>query len=163
MPWKFNNKFLPIISVIAVIGVVFIVFKSCSNKVPQDPSMSFVPESPAPDADSPADTIKTLTANVGELINEVDALRKDNAILREERDDIEANIARQFATEFRNLRQDRALQTSTSDEWQRIQEQIDAIGSALDELAQTSASSLSDKYYWHRCNRNCSGPNLYLV
>ena len=136
MPWKFNNKLLPIISVIAVIGVVFIVFKSCSNKVPQDPSMSFVPESPAPDADSPADTIKTLTANVGELINEVDALRKDNAILREERDDIEANIARQFATEFRNLRQDRALQTSTSDEWQRIQEQIDAIGSALDELAQ---------------------------
>lgn len=100
--------------------------------------MNFVPESPAPDADSPADTIKTLTANVGELINEVDALRKDNANLRDERDEIEANIARQFATEFRNLRQDRSAQSGNTDDWQRIQDQIDEIVNALDELAQQS-------------------------
>ena len=103
--------------------------------------MHFVPESPAPDADSPADTIKTLTANVGELINEVDALRKDNANLRDERDEIEANIARQFATEFRNLRQDRSAQSGNTDDWQRIQEQIDEIVTALDELAQQSFSA----------------------
>ena len=135
MPWKFNNKLIPIISVIAVLGVVFIAFKSCTSEVSQDPTMSFVPESPAPDADSPADTIKTLTANVGELINEVDALRRDNATLREERDEIEANIARQFATEFRNLRQDRNTQSTNPDDWQRIQERIDEISDALDELA----------------------------
>ena len=138
MPWKFNNKLIPIISVVAVLGVVFFAFKSCSNDAPHDPDMSFVPESPAPDADSPADTIKTLTANVGELINEVDALRKDNATLREERDDIEANLARQFATEFRNLRQDRTLQTANAGDWEKIQEQIDAIVSALDDLAEQS-------------------------
>ncbi|MXW06539.1 MAG: TIGR03752 family integrating conjugative element protein, partial [Gammaproteobacteria bacterium] len=69
MPWKFNNKLIPVISVLAVLGVMFIVVKSCNNEVPQDPVMNFVPESPAPDADSPADTIKTLTANVGELIS----------------------------------------------------------------------------------------------
>lgn len=141
MPWKFNNKLIPIISIVAVLAVVFVAFKSCNNEVSQDPSMSFVPESPAPDADSPADTIKTLTANVGELINEVDALRKDNANLRDERDDIEANIARQFATEFRNLRQDRTSQSTNTDDWQRIQNQIDEIVTALDELAQQSMPS----------------------
>ena len=141
MPWKFNNKLIPIISIVVVLAVVFIAFKSCNSEVPKDPSMNFVPESPAPDADSPADTIKTLTANVGELINEVDALRKDNANLREERDEIEANIARQFATEFRNLRQDRTSQMSNADDWQRIQDQIDEIVTALDELAQQSLPS----------------------
>ncbi len=141
MPWKFNNKLIPIISVVAVIVVTFIAFKSCDNEVPRDPGMSSVPESPAPDADSPADTIKTLTANVGELINEVDALRKDNASLRHERDEIEANIARQFASEFRNLRQDRALQSSHTEDRQRIQSQIDEIVSALDELARQSTSA----------------------
>lgn len=138
MPWKFNNKLIPIISVIAVLGVVFIAFKSCKNEAPQDPVMNFVPESPAPDADSPADTIKTLTANVGELISDVDALRQDHASLREERDDIEANIARQFASEFRNLRQERNLHASTPDDWQRIQDQIDEISAALEALARDS-------------------------
>lgn len=138
MPWKFNNKLIPIISGIVVIGVVFITFKSCSSEVLQDPTMNFVPESPAPDADSPADTIKTLTANVGELINEVDALRRDNATLREERDEIEANIARQFASEFRNLRQERNLHTANPTDWQKIQERIDEITDALDALAQDS-------------------------
>ena len=135
MPWKFNNKLIPIISVLAVLGVMFLVVKSCNNDVSEDPFMNFVPESPAPDADSPADTIKTLTANVGELISEVDALRRDHASLREERDDIEANIARQFAAEFRDLRQEQDIQASTSDDWQRIQDRIEEISSALEALA----------------------------
>ncbi|MCY3541900.1 MAG: TIGR03752 family integrating conjugative element protein [Gammaproteobacteria bacterium] len=143
MPWKFNNKLIPVISVLAVLGVMFIVVKSCNNEVPQDPVMNFVPESPAPDADSPADTIKTLTANVGELISEVDALRQDHASLREERDDIEANIARQFAAEFRNLRQERNLNASTPNDWQRIQDRIEEISSALEALAR---DSVSDSY-----------------
>lgn len=138
MPWKFNNKLIPIISVIVVIGVVFFSFKSCNNEVPQDPVMSFVPESPAPDADSPADTIKTLTANVGELINEVDALRRDTATLREERDEIEANIARQFASEFRSLRQERSSWSTDPDDWQKIEDRIQEISAALDALANNS-------------------------
>lgn len=139
MPWKFNNKLIPIISVIVVIGVVFFAFKSCNNEVLQDPVMSFVPEPPAPDADSPADTIKTLTANVGELINEVDALRRDTATLREERDEIEANIARQFASEFRSLRQERSSNTSNTDDWQRIEDRIQEISTTLDALAKNTS------------------------
>lgn len=141
MPWKFNNKLIPIISIIAIGAVLFITVKACNQETPLNPSMSFVPESPAPDADSPADTIKTLTANVGELINDVDALRKDNATLREERDEIEANLARQFATEFRNLRQDRTSHISDANDWQEIQEQIDEIVVALDVLASLSTAS----------------------
>lgn len=101
--------------------------------------MSFVPESPAPDADSPADTIKTLTANVGELINEVDALRRDTAHLREERDEIEANIARQFASEFRSLRQERSSNTTNPDDWQRIEDRIQEISAAVDALARNAS------------------------
>ena len=139
MPWKFNNKLIPIISVVVVIGVVFFAFKSCNNEVPQDPVMSFVPVSPAPDADSPADTIKTLTANVGELINEVDALRQDTATLREERDEIEGNIARQFASEFRNLRQERNSRFTNPDDFQRIEDRIQELSAALDALSRNTS------------------------
>ena len=44
-----------------------------------------------PDADSPADTIKTLTANVASMTTEVQALRKDNDQLRKENRELLAN------------------------------------------------------------------------
>jgi integrating conjugative element protein (TIGR03752 family) len=53
--------------------------------------METVPQAPKPDADSPADTIKTLTANVAAMTAEVQALRKDNDQLRKGNRDLLAN------------------------------------------------------------------------
>ena len=47
-----------------------------------------VPQSLPPDADTPADTIKTLTARVSAMIAELEALRLDNEELREENSSI---------------------------------------------------------------------------
>jgi integrating conjugative element protein (TIGR03752 family) len=47
-----------------------------------------VPQAPNPDADSPADTIKTLTANVSAMTSELSALRRDNTALKQENRDL---------------------------------------------------------------------------
>ncbi|MCG7872673.1 MAG: TIGR03752 family integrating conjugative element protein [Candidatus Thiodiazotropha lotti] len=65
--------------------------KSCTGEQNDALVMETVPQAPAPDADSPADTIKTLTANVAAMTSEVKALRKDNDQLRKENRDLLAN------------------------------------------------------------------------
>ena len=72
--------------------VFLIVLNTCSS----DESTSIavletLPSAPAPDADSPADTIKTLTATVAKLHVDVQALRNDN---RELHDDNQLLLAR---------------------------------------------------------------------
>jgi integrating conjugative element protein (TIGR03752 family) len=77
--------------------------------------METVPEAPAPDADSPADTIKTLTANVAAMTTEVQALRSDNDQLRREnrellanRNQIEANVTSRVQRELLSREKDQA-------------------------------------------------------
>lgn len=136
MPINFNNKLIPVISIVVVLGLVFLLTKSCGPSTPVDTPMKVVPEPPSPEADSPADTIKTLTANVSELINEVDALRKDNATLRDERDEIESRLTAQFRSE---LRTSQTTAGHTSDiSWQEfslIEAQIADLTSAVERLA----------------------------
>ena len=77
-----SNRLLPIIAGVVVLMLVFVTLKSCSNGVDDQIVMEAVPQAPVPDADTPADTIKTLTANVAAMSAEVKALRQDNATLR---------------------------------------------------------------------------------
>jgi integrating conjugative element protein (TIGR03752 family) len=71
--------------------LAFVTLKSCSGEQENALVMETVPRAPAPDADSPADTIKTLTANVAAMTTEVQALRKDNDQLRRENRDLLAS------------------------------------------------------------------------
>ncbi len=130
MPWKINNKLIPIMGIAAILGVIFVVARSCGGSSTLESEMTVVPVSPAPDADSPADTIKTLTANVGELINEVDALRNETARLHEERDDMEANLARQLTSGLREHSK------TTSEQSQASQTNVIALEFQIEELTQ---------------------------
>ena len=86
-----SNRLLPLLAGAVVLMLAFVTLKSCSGEQNDTLVMETVPQSPAPDADSPADTIKTLTANVAAMTSEVKSLRKDNDQLRKENRDLLAN------------------------------------------------------------------------
>lgn len=81
-----SNRLLPILGIIVVSITAFVGLRSCSGSEPSDTDivMDTVPTAPGPDADTPADTIKTLTANVGAMTRELEQLRRDNAQLLQE-------------------------------------------------------------------------------
>ena len=112
-----SNRLLPLIAGVVVLMLVFVTLKSCSNGTDDQVVMDAVPQAPVPDADTPADTIKTLTANVAAMTAEVKALRQDNATLRNEnqrllssRAQIEENVATRVKRELLSRENDKAAQ-----------------------------------------------------
>jgi integrating conjugative element protein (TIGR03752 family) len=102
-----SNRLLPILAGAVLLMLVFVALKSCSDDGSNGLIMDSVPRAPAPDADTPADTIKTLTANVAAMTTEVEALRQDNAGLRREnqellrnRTQIEENVSTRIKREL---------------------------------------------------------------
>ena len=103
------------------------------SEEPQDIALpTSLPQAPAPDADSPADTIKTLTATVSSLRNDVELLRRENESLHKDREEL---VGRTKLVEERIVAR---LQAELLD-----QDQVDRqISNELTELA-TQVSSLS--------------------
>ena len=109
-----SNRLLPLLAGAVVLMLVFVTLKSCSGEPEGALVLEAVPQAPAPDADSPADTIKTLTANVAAMTTEVQALRKDSDQLRKEnrellanRHQIEENVATKVKRELLSHDKDR--------------------------------------------------------
>jgi len=102
-----SNKLLPLLAGAVVLMLAFVTLKSCSGDLGDQLTLKAVPQAPSPDADTPADTIKTLTANVAAMTAEVEAMRKDNAGLRKDnqallasRTHIEENVATRVTREL---------------------------------------------------------------
>ena len=103
------SKLLPFVGGIVFIALLLVVMKSCgSDDAASGQLLEQIPDTPLPDADTPADTIKTLTAAVSALIVDIEALHKDNSSIREnQRDlklqfdrlnrDVDSKIANKFA------------------------------------------------------------------
>jgi len=111
MPATTANRLLPLLGAVVVLLLLFVSLRSCSEDERGDLTLPGVPQAPAPDADSPADTIKTLTANVAAMTSEVEALRRDNTGLRKEnqallasRTQIEENVATRLRRELQSAR-----------------------------------------------------------
>lgn len=79
-----SNRLLPLLVSIVVLMLVFVGLRSCSEDPLGPAVMDIVPRAPVPDADTPADTIKTLTANVAAMTAELEALRREGDRLRDE-------------------------------------------------------------------------------
>jgi len=79
-----SNRLLPILAGSVVLMAVLVTVKSCAPNEEQLRLLEAVPQAPKPDADTPADTIKTLTANVSAMTSELNALRRDNTVLKTE-------------------------------------------------------------------------------
>jgi integrating conjugative element protein (TIGR03752 family) len=83
-----SNRLLPLLAGSVVLMAVLVAVKSCSPDEEQHQLLEAVPQAPKPDADTPADTIKTLTANVSAMTSELNALRRDNTTLKQENRDL---------------------------------------------------------------------------
>lgn len=108
-----SNRLLPILAGVVILMLVFVGLKSCTSEDGSQVVLDNVPIAPAPDADTPADTIKTLTANVAAMTAEVGALRRDNTALRSEnqalvasRAQIEENVATRLRRELLSRERD---------------------------------------------------------
>jgi len=113
MPAATSNRLLPILGGVVVLMLAFVTLKSCSQDEYSGVVLDNVPTAPAPDADTPADTIKTLTANVAAMTAEVEALRRENATLAREnqtlvanRTQIEENVATRLRRELLSRERD---------------------------------------------------------
>ncbi|MEX2258346.1 MAG: hypothetical protein WD672_06520, partial [Woeseia sp.] len=77
-----QNRLLPLLAAVVVLMLVLVLSRSCSGPAEDGVVLESVPESAPPDADSPAATIRTLTANVTAMTAELKALRNENAELK---------------------------------------------------------------------------------
>ncbi|MBR9910325.1 MAG: TIGR03752 family integrating conjugative element protein [Gammaproteobacteria bacterium] len=116
-----SNGLLPLLAGSVVLMAVLVAVKSCAPEVNQTQLLSAVPQAPKPDADTPADTIKTLTANVSAMTSELNALRRDNAALKQEnrglvedRQQIENSVLSKVQQSLKANRDESATSEATS-------------------------------------------------
>lgn len=123
-----GNRLLPIIGATVAVMAAFVGLKSCgTDDAGRDQVvMESVPQAPAPDADTPAETIKTLTARVADLTNQLKALRGENDRLLEQKREIEDTVTARVS---RELAQQRAQDDEAS------ASVLSALTQRIDELA----------------------------
>ena len=141
MPVATANRLLPLLAGSVLLILAFVTVKSCSDERVATESLASVPQAPSPDADSPADTIKTLTANVAAMTAEVQALRKNNDQLHTENRELLAN--REQIEENVAVRVQRELLARQNDHGAR--EQLDAgVLSSLTARVDALSQALTD-------------------
>ena len=86
-----RNPLLPILAAVVALMAVVVWFRSGSDAgASGDARMAAVPPTPPADADTPADTLRTLTANVAQMSAELEAVRRENRELRQANDEMNA-------------------------------------------------------------------------
>ncbi|MCP4996926.1 MAG: hypothetical protein GY934_24585, partial [Gammaproteobacteria bacterium] len=141
-----SNRLLPLLAGGVVLMLGFVTLKSCTGEQGDQLTMESVPQAPSPDADTPADTIKTLTANVAAMTSEVKALRLDNATLHKEnkrllgnRTQIENNVATRVKRELLSREKNQAIsQRLDSGVLSSLTERMDALSQSFSQINTTS-------------------------
>ena len=143
-----SNRRLIIIVGFVVLASAFAVLRSCAGSPQELAVMQAVPTAPVPDADTPADTIKTLTANVAAMTSEVEMLRlegqrlrEENKTLLEDRAQVEENIMARVHLEW--LEREHARTTHEEENTTRLAtlaERIEHLSQALDQQGPQGAA-----------------------
>jgi integrating conjugative element protein (TIGR03752 family) len=142
MPHAVSNRLLPLLATLVLLVLMVVTVKTCSGDSESGLLLTGVPRAPAPDADTPADTIKTLTANVAAMTTAVTALRQDNAVLRKEnqtlinnRSQIEENVATRLRRELRSREQDAENEARRdSGVLKSLTQRVDTLAASLSEV-----------------------------
>jgi integrating conjugative element protein (TIGR03752 family) len=137
-----QNRLLPILAAVVLLMLVLALSKSCANNESDNIMLQSVPRASAPDVDTPADTIKTLTANVAAMTVELRALRQantdlraDNETLVQEREKLEERVLSRIEDEFAARAQHGDADGGA----------LSALGQRVDALAEALTSSLTNR------------------
>ena len=134
-----SNRLLPLIACAVILMLVFVTLRTCSNDTDDEVVMDAVPQAPVPDADTPADTIKTLTANVSAMTSEVEALRQNNTRLHTEnqqlldsRVQIEENVMTRVKRELLSREHEKGARArADSSVLSSLTQRVDALSQSL--------------------------------
>jgi integrating conjugative element protein (TIGR03752 family) len=131
-----QNRLLPILATIVGLLLLLVLSKSCTDDDTDDVMLDSVPQASAPDADTPADTIKTLTANVAAMTAELQALREANASLGaynekllKNSNEIEKTVAGKIEDAFASREEQQSLMNLQA--LSSLSERVDAVSEAL--------------------------------
>ena len=97
-----SNKILPIAAGLVMVMVMFIGIKSCNRDVNTDAMLRGVPTVDNPDVDSPADTLRSLTAEVVHMKKKSEALSKQNELLLQQKDTITRAVEKKMRQELKD-------------------------------------------------------------
>ncbi len=95
-----SNGLLPILAISVVLMALFVGLKSLTGKDSMLRGLlDQVPIAPDPDADTPAETIRTLTAKVADMTAEMHALREDHHGLQRQREQLRQDLMADWKAE----------------------------------------------------------------
>ncbi len=133
-----QNRLLPILTGVVVLMLLLVLMRACNDEHEAAGSLDAVPIAARPDADTPADTIETLTANVAAMTAELERLRKANDRLRVDKNTLtarEANIQERFEAridEVLGALQSDAATAKDRASLARLEQRVAALSDALD-------------------------------
>ena len=122
-----GNRLLPVLASVVVLMALYVGFKTLldSGGVLQN-LMADIPSVPDPDADTPAETIRTLTAKVADMTTQLEALREENAALSFDKEDMRRSLHDQLMSDWRT-QQDQQRQKADNGIWQSMANRIDQL------------------------------------
>jgi integrating conjugative element protein (TIGR03752 family) len=127
-----SNRLLPIIGGVVALMAAFVLLRACGGS--EDPMhLRQVPQAPAPDADSPAETIRTLSAQVADMSSTFESLRTENETLRREQERRERHLDREVA---RHVQEELARQPDAPARGlEGVMERIDRLSGRVEDLS----------------------------
>ncbi len=137
-----SNKVLPLIVGVVLLMLLFVGLKSCSSDNPDNSQLSQVPIPGVPDADSPSDTIRTLTAEVAALKSMTSKQSQQNEALLLQKEDIEKQVKSQIMAQIKQEKAENSDSTMGG-----FTQQLSFLKTRMEELTQSQnqgKSSLSD-------------------
>lgn len=131
-----SNRLLPVLGLTAVAALVLLLGRGCEPDATPPVQIAELPDVALGDADTPADTITTLTANVAAMTRELEALQAENAALRRDnqtllrrRETLEDDVSHRIATEINRLREEAARSDTSA--FENLHRRIDALSESV--------------------------------
>ncbi len=128
-----SNPVLWVIGGAVALMAFFVFFKSGDNGLGEMGMEEGVHQAPSPDADTPAETIRTLTARVAEMTSEVGALRKENSQLLRRSEEIKNDVTARVRNELRS--EQATIERRGDGVLNSLTRRIDTLATQLDTLS----------------------------
>jgi cell division protein ZapB len=137
-----SNRLLPLLGLVVVAIVGLVGLRLCSNEGAGPVMLEAVPGAPKPDADTPADTIKTLTANVSAMTSELQALRRENDSLAQRNQQLQGDrriIENNVFSRLQRTLENKRLEEDSEASWAitELRDDLAALRRSLKEVEKT--------------------------